>query len=46
MSIKYEDIMVAISKAGSVAGAAKLVGLTPRTFTRLKEMYENGLIKK
>lgn len=46
MSIRYEDIMDAMNKSGSTAGAAKMVGLTPRTFSRLKEMYEKGLLKK
>lgn len=46
MSIKYEDMDRAMKEGGSTAGAAKILGLSHRTFTRLKEMYEKGLVKK
>lgn len=40
MSVKHEDIREALKKGVTIAGAAKIVDLNPRTFLKLKRMYE------
>ena len=40
MNVKQEDIMKALKKSNSMAGAARSVGLSVKTFLRLKHKYD------